>query len=377
MRANLLWAFVACVLCTRPTAASDEPSPEEAAVFDVLTYYYLEKDTKQVPKFLQQIEEMKLLDKHESAAGPVCGFMAVVFEENPKRVTKFAKCAPFSGNAKKTVIRALWLSGNGDKIEKIFGDTPAYAKKKAVNLHNRPFKNPGDLDMMWGAFLASGDASYPKRLIDLLDEKYELPVDDEEAATAMRMAAEWSLKSNMFQHELIHRMIVEEENTRTGSVRKKLRDLLDSVPNPELPNKDGDFSADLLLMDAAGMAEFSKPTNEPLKITTKKKAKQGDIIGIKVVFSGIALDEDLEADVHYDLKILDPEGKIYSKSDMKDLKALNQKVPTRFRFFDNAEVVSIRFEPKDKLGKYEVLATVRDKIGKKSIKLKRSIELTN
>jgi len=340
-----------------------------------MTYYYLEKDTDEVVKLLRQTEDMKLLDKHESATGLTAAFLAVVFEENPKRVTRLAKCAPFSGKAKEAVERALWLSGNADKIEKIFGETPKFAKKKTVNLRKRPIKGPGDLDMMWAAFLASGDADYPRRIVDVLDKKHELTGDDE-MDSATRKAAEWSLKSNMFQHELIHRMIVEEEKQRTGAVKKKLRNMLDSLPNPALPHKDGGFSADLLLMDAAGMAEFSKSTDEPLKLESKSKAERGDILGIKVVFSGITLDDDLNCDVSYDLKILDPDGKVYSKADVKNLVALKTRVPTRFRFFDNAQVVSLRFEPKDKLGKYLVLVTVRDKHGGKSVKLKRTIELT-
>ncbi len=376
MRSGLFSVFFTCLFVGTTAVAFDEPPPDDAT-FDAMTYYYIEKDTGEIPKFLQQIEDLKLLDKYESSVHPITGFLTVAFEENPKRVTKLAKCAAFSGKAKRMVERALWLSGNGNKIESIFGETPAFAKKKAIGLRERPFKKPGDLDMMWGAFLASGDASYAKRLIDLLDENFELDVEDDATASAMRKAAEWSLESNMHQHELIYRMIVEEEAKRTGTVKKKLRKLLDLVASPGLPHKDGDFSADLLLMDAAGLAELKIPTDEPIKLDSKSKAERGDVLGIKVVFTGIALDDELDSDVSYDLKILDPDGQIYSKSDVKNLVGLKTRVPTRFRFFDNAQVVSLRFEPKDKLGKYQVLVTVRDNIGGKSVKLKRTIELTD
>jgi len=144
-----------------------------------------------------------------------------------------------------------------------------------------------------------------------------------------------------------------------------------------MAESDGDFTAELFLMDAAGIQEFAKPVDEAPRLSSMSATKRGDIVGIKLVFAGIALKDDLNADVRYDLKILDPEGKIYDKTDLKELEALQRKVPTRLRLFDNLQVVAIKFEPKDKAGEYRILCTVRDNVGKKQVKLEKKLTLEN
>ena len=105
------------------------------------------------------------------------------------------------------------------------------------------------------------------------------------------------------------------------------------------------------------------------------KAKRGDVLAIKIVFAGMDLTEDLNADVTYDLKILRPDGKIYDRTDLKNMEVLKTKLPTRFRVFDNRSFLKLRFEPQDKLGKYKIIAALHDNVGKKTIPLTTEIEL--
>jgi uncharacterized protein (UPF0297 family) len=358
-----------------PTYAREDPPPESDEFYDFLTYYYLEKDTESVIKWLKQLQDSRTLEEHESAINPIVGFLSVIFSENPAKVERFAKSAAFSGKAKEAVQTALWFSGHAETIGEVFGETPTCAKAKRVGLKKWRIEDAGDLDMMWGAFLASGDVAYVRRVIDVLDKEHELS-GDEIVASATRKSAEWPLQSNMMQHELVYRVVREEAETRSGGVKKKLRRMIAAAkPAGSLPEKNGGFSAMLLLMEEQRLAEFSKPTDAPLRLDPKKTAKRGDNIAIKIVFAGIELSEDLQADVEYDLKILDPDGKIYDETDLSGLKALSRKVPTRFRIFDNQDVVMIRFDPKDKAGTYKVIAKIRDKIADKTIPLKAEIEL--
>jgi hypothetical protein len=371
---------IICVLllfgaCSPAVYACEDPPPKSDQLTDFMTYYYLDKDTKSVVGWLKKLQDRKLLDEHESATGPLAAFLSVVFSDNPAMVSRLAKSADFTGKTKEAVQTALWLSGHAEMIAEIFGEAPAFAKSKRVSLKKWQIKDAGDLDMMWGAFLASGDVAYVKRVIDVLDKDHEL-IGDDQVVLVTRKSAEWSLQSNMMQHELVYRAIRDEARTRSGPVKKKLRTMLASAkPAGSLLEKNGGFSAKLLLMDEQGLAEFDKPTDELLRLDSKKTARRGDTVAIKIVFTGIELTEDLKADVEYDLKVLDPDGKLYEGSNLTGAKALSGKIPTRFRIFDNRDVVAIRFEPKDKPGTYKVIAKLTDKTADKTVSLKAEIEL--
>src|SRR5262249_39450769 len=153
------------------------------------TNYYLEKNPTGLLKNLKWLQNSKFLDENESAVEPTAAFLSAVFSENPKMIRQIATCTTFTGKAKDMVEMALWLSGNSEQIRPIFDEEPDFARSPSPGLKKRPIKEPGDLDMMWGAFLASGDVSYVNRIIDVLDKKFPLSgADDADKAT--RMAAE-------------------------------------------------------------------------------------------------------------------------------------------------------------------------------------------
>ncbi len=107
------------------------------------------------------------------------------------------------------------------------------------------------------------------------------------------------------------------------------------------------------------------------------KAKRGEILRLKIMFADQELTEDLKADVRYDLKILDPDGKVYDKADLRDLEGMVDRVPGRFSFFNNRNTIGLRFEPQDKAGSCLISARVRGNVVDKSLRLEQSIELAD
>jgi hypothetical protein len=370
--------LAACLAVSLPyVRADDEPPPESAQIDGLITYYYMDKDPADVVALLKLIQDGDVLAKHDSAAVPFGAFLATVFSNSPEQINSIAKSAKFTGHTRRLVQEALWQSGHAATVKEVFGESPGEFDAKPVSLKKRPIKGPDDLDMMWGAFLASGDTAYVKRIIPVLGRDHPLS-GDPRLDEATRQAAEWSLESNMLQHELVYRLIRKEAKSRNGEVRQTLREILKSAkPNHKLSHasRDGNFHAALFIMEQEAMAEFQKPSDAPLKLASMSTARRGDIVGIKILFYGIELAADLSADVVYDLKVIEPGGGLYDDTDLKDLKALAGKVPTRFRFFNNAETVMLRFEPKDKLGTYQIMATIRDQIGGKSVALQGEITL--
>ena len=63
------------------------------------------------------------------------------------------------------------------------------------------------------------------------------------------------------RHELVYRLIHKEIDGRTGVVKKKLEEIIarhEQNAKP-FPNRDGDFSAMLLVIDEKQLAEFETP----------------------------------------------------------------------------------------------------------------------
>lgn len=367
-------ALLVLLMVSPAAVGHEEPPPAVVEFDDFMTNYYWKKDATELPRLLKSLQACEFLETHDSACVPFAAFLAVVFQDNPSQVTPWARAADFTGETRRMIQRAMWISGHADNIREVFGDMPKFARGKPVSLEEQPMKEAADLDSMWGAFLGSGDVAYVNKIIDVLDPKHKLD-GDRTTRIAVRRSAEWSLRSNMMRHELVHRLIHDQAKTRTGGVRTKLEAMLKQVQKVRLRESEGDFTAQMYLMDEAGMQEFAKPVDQAPRLSSRSKARRGDVIGIKIVFAGIALSDDLKADVRYDLKILDPDVEIYDKTDLTDLEGLSQKVPTRFRLYDNLQVVAVKFEPNDKLGTYRVLATVYDKIGKRTVKLKELITL--
>lgn len=370
-------AFLLLAVFSTTSRAQAEPeSARQDRDFDaLLEYYYLRKNTNDAVKILNHAQANKLLEKNEGAAVGFAAFLTIVFTENPEKVDGIAKSGKYTGKTRDAIQRGLWMSGNAKKISEIFGKVPTFAEAKPISLMDRPLNEPGELDMMWSAFTASGDVAYARRVLEILDETHEITGDIRHDAL-VRGAAEWSLGSFVRRHELVYRMVRKELKSQPDGVKKKLREILSKIKPPALEKSDGEFTAGLFIMDEAALEEFKKPSDDAPHLSNKDRAHVGDIVAVKIVFTGIKLDEELRGLVDYDLKVLNPDGEFYDETDLTHLEALHGKFGTRFTFFDNAQVTMLRFEPKDKLGTYMVQVTIRDRIGKKSVSLEKKIFLS-
>jgi len=364
-------------------AFAQAPSAGDQRFTEWMANYYVYKDVYERPdnsgtaEFLKWLDESKMLERHPGGFQSSVAFLTIVFQQNPSRVETWARNQNYSGRAQQAIKYALWLSGNGNLIATIFNDNPEFAKAKPVSLLDWRLRQPGDLDMMWSSFSASGNVTYVKKIIDVLDESNSL-TGNEAADKLTRAAAQWSLGANMMQHELVNRLIRREIGARTGAIKTKLEEIVtrnEQAMKP-FPNRDGEFQAMLVVIDEKALAEFEKPSNQGMNFTAASKIKLGDTIAIKIVFAGMQLADDLMANVTFDMKIVEPDGTVDPKGDVKNLQALQARMPMRFRVFDNRSFVKLHFDPASKLGKYKIVAEVRDNIGARKVALEQVVELT-
>jgi hypothetical protein len=341
-----------------------------------MTYYYVDKDVSHVGAFVHWVAGFDFTT-HPNVSSPVTGFLIGIFADNPNLVRGWiADVAPNAG-AKTAIERALWMSGHADLIAEVFHDTPDYVARTPPSLMTLSLDTPGIWDVMWAAFSATGNAEYPARLIDLLDDSKTF-TGDQKIDAVYRRTVTWSIASNMSQHELILRMVRREAQRRTGQVQQKLKEMLSEVEAKRvaMPDCSGDFCAILSLISEENLKELDKPYHLAPVLTQLREAKVGDHVVVILSFAGMNLADDLSANVSYDLKTFRPDGAIYSGSDHKDIVALKRKVPQRFAVFDNRPMlIMLRFEPQDPRGTYRVEALVKDNISGMTLKLVKEITL--
>lgn len=372
----VLGVLIVSLLAIAPARAT-APFFNDKGASNWMTYYYVDKDTAHVGAFLHWIASCDFA-KNPNFEDPATGFLAALFIDNPSAVRDWISGVKPNDGAKAVIERALWLAGQRDLITEIYRETPDYTANTPPALKNLALDTPGMWDVMWAAFSATGDTAYPARLIDLLDEAHVFSKDPK-IDTLYRRIVAWSLQTNAGQHELILRMLRTEAARRDGAIKQKLDAMVTEVEKQRVVTNDcdGEFCALLALISEDNLKELDKPSYEVPVLTELGKAKPGDHIAATISFSGMALREDLSAEVTYDIHTLRPDGALYD-GEHTDLVALKRKVAQRFSIYDNRTMlIMLRFEPKDPRGTYRVQVTLKDKVGGRTITLEKKITLTD
>jgi len=371
-------AWLAAGLATLALAAA----PARAhPIQDWVTYYYLDKDASQVVESLRDMAQDGALGAGPQEA-PLASFFSEVFRASPQQAVGWIEAAQLDAESRKPLIKALWLAGLEDEAAKL-ARLDGWPKADLEKLRKPPpdrysfrISDPSHLDMMWAAFMATGDSRYVLRVIDVL----EYPVAPGEAgmpALLLRSSARWSLASNAFQHELVLRACRDEAARRSGSTREILLGVLEEVPQKaqSFPARDGEFSALLFVTDDLDFRGrwAALPIADAPDLSTVSRLPRGREAEVELVITGMGLDPGLNADVVWDLTVLRPDGTAYAE--FKDVPALRGRRPTRYMVTLAEAAVRITFDPPDPAGVYTVRVVARDRVGNRKVELSTQLEL--
>jgi hypothetical protein len=139
------------------------------------------------------------------------------------------------------------------------------------------------------------------------------------------------------------------------------------------PDRNGPFSAMLVVIPKAELEEFNKPGGAR-HLDRVARAEAGAVLAVKIMATGLQADTNGVAKVTSDVQVLAPSGEIYGKSDYKDLPVWLG--PAGKGVYDNRDrVVLLRFEPTDPPGVYTIKAVVHDRFGQRDIPLQATVEL--
>lgn len=349
---------------------------------DWFTYYYLDRDTSQVVPALRELAEEENLSAGPQEA-PVASFFAEVFRSHPGEAAGWIEAAGLDPETRKPLVKALWLAGlESEALKRARQDH--WPKADVEKLRRPPpdrfafrISDPGHMDMMWAAFMATGDTRYATRVVDVLD--YAVPEGDAGmTALLLRSAARFSLVANALRHEYVHRALEVEAVRRTGPSREILAGVLAEVPEgaQSFPTRDGEFSALLFVTDDPDFRRrwAELPVEEVPEIEPVFSTGRGRPLEVELVFTGMGLDPDLRAEVAWDLTILRPDGKAYGE--FRDLRALQGRRPSRYMVSLAESAVQITFDPPDPPGIYVLKAVARDRVGNRRVELLARLELS-
>jgi len=337
--------------------------------------YYLNKPATRVAGFLYVLNQTRMLEDYPHATQGISAFMGVLFAENPDRVLEWLMPPPskrgkglaqppalYDGEMAKMLQYAVWLSGRSgeQKVARLFEQKPGYLSAAPVPLMERAVKKEGDLDALWGAFLASGDEKYVGRIIDTACS----------GPPELQKAAAQSLQENAKSHELAARAL------RARIAGKPCDNIKPLLPKPlNLGKMDGEFSAGLLL---ANFRDSTKLMDGPIEAITRlpavPKVHPGEKISVILTFSGMAISEDLNTDVDFDFVLIGPDGKPVEKSNIDRRRITPIKRSGRYLVYHPASFISLFFKEEYPAGTYKVKITIRDNTGKRQIGLQEQVE---
>lgn len=174
--------------------------------------YYLDPDPDRIPWFLREVAAQGVL-KREGRAGPMIGFLSHVIAENPERLSEwFPPDDRIFRDERAVYYRALWQADVAEAkaiLDDVQERGPDELVEQLLQMRHSsprpilewPVRSPGDLDVLWGAFSATGDVRYIESIISVVQRSASGFED-----IVIQRAAEWSLGANARQHELVYRV---------------------------------------------------------------------------------------------------------------------------------------------------------------------------
>jgi hypothetical protein len=236
IRSALVVLAVMMSSCAGPAVTpSTQATVQPAATIDEakqanewLSHYFERPDPSGVPAQLARLDRSGTFQKPEAMA-PLSAFFALLFRANPGEVPGWAgDVTRFSESGRVVVWTALWYSKASTArgaLEAAAAGERAENRRRIEGLLVRdapeisalPINSPAVLDMLWGAFLASGDPIYVQRVITVLPDS-EIPGWH----GVIGLAAEWSLTGNAIQHPRVLQICEAEAARSEGATARIL-----------------------------------------------------------------------------------------------------------------------------------------------------------
>jgi len=170
--------------------------------------YYLQPRPERIAGAMAMLTTSGVLQIPE-AAGAITGFFSEVFLTTPSRMSEWKSVIDKQPGFAKSVLDS------------------AVSWSKAGGVLQLPGRSPQMNDFYWGAFFASGNPQYVKKLLELAAFATER---DDFNVWMIGATAKWSLASNSRQHALVHSILEEEKRISDKGKQELVDDILKRDP---------------------------------------------------------------------------------------------------------------------------------------------------
>jgi tetratricopeptide (TPR) repeat protein len=170
--------------------------------------YYQNPQPGRIPALLEELQKQGELDlAHMMSAG----FLSQVFREHPDRLGEWAPAIQKLDELPRAYVwLAVWYSATEPAMKLLHEVVPRekgpaaeilsqIIQETSPPLDQYEVKSGGVLDLLWGAFYATGRQEYIARIIDCLPWSLKTGKEDVQQI-AIGKAAEWSLRENARVH---------------------------------------------------------------------------------------------------------------------------------------------------------------------------------
>ena len=187
-------------------------SQEMLRLDEMLQGYYRNPQPENIPEMLRLFDSVaKTLNMEEMAKveAPIIGFFSEVFRANPDKLDAWDKL--INGLSSKSLRRYLvgaLCYADTDEARKVFKRHLGWSSfairqrygngEHVVRILKWERFTPGALDMCWGAFMASGNREYVKKVMECA-----LRVPEDNVIDVTAGAARWSMLANADRHPIV------------------------------------------------------------------------------------------------------------------------------------------------------------------------------
>jgi hypothetical protein len=215
-------------------AVATEPPMSEKALNEWMTNYYLHPTPESTSLAIQSMQQLSYLKK-ESAGAPLASFLSLIFRSNPAAIeTSLESFTNYSPEEQQILLRSLWLSNTKqakiqlEKLITIQVNNGIHAnadllKSDPPEIDKLPINSPDILDMLWGAFMATGDEKYVIQVISVLPYS---TIKGDVARLIVGESARWSLTSNAIQHKRVLDICISQLDKQTKEVKAILSEVI-------------------------------------------------------------------------------------------------------------------------------------------------------
>jgi hypothetical protein len=200
-----------------------------------VSFYYRNPQPDLIPIFINSLSQEGYL-KEETAVEPIMFFLSFIFRDNPHEIANWLSqvLENLSYLEQEIIITAVFLSNTLESQEYLNelsqSNEPdiqdlinSFKDQVPPNIEEIPIENPSILDILWSAFMATGEEKYVIRIISALSKNNSQDVSDQEMIINM---AKWSLKSNIKAHEKVRSICIDQLKYQTEEISLILKDIM-------------------------------------------------------------------------------------------------------------------------------------------------------